>query len=375
MNNVKKITFLFALAVSSVSAQTYFDQDYYASNLNSFNFFNADLAKITQSPSKWQDQQLHFRWNGHLYVGDHISSQISLRNRLFTGYQWKENSNGFKESLVRDPLAFHSISKDGLGLNHQIDRLYIQWEKNRWNFRLGRQRINWGIQNYWNPHDLFNQSNFFDFDYIENPGTDAFRMTHYPKANQSIEIAVNNDIVAGLYRLNIYNYDFQMLTAKYYDDFCLGLGWSGQLQKMGFRGEFSFFQDFKKDLNEFMGSVGFDYNFRNGIYVSGTCLYKSKTNSFNPLGLSQMEMTAKNPMPFEYNFMYQIQHALYPLVQVGGVLIHDKNLDFVFINPQITFSIKESIDLMISSQNTWSEIMGETENTQQTVFTRLQWNF
>jgi len=69
------------------------------------------------------------------------------------------------------------------------------------------------------------------------------------------------------------------------------------------------------------------------------------------------------------------KHAVYPLIQVGGTLIHDKNLDFVFINPQFTFSIYEAMDLMISSQNAWSKIMGKTDKTQQINFTRLQGNF
>ena len=376
MKYVKKITFVFVLAVSSLSAQTFFDHDYYASNLNSFSFFNPDLAKLTQSPTEWQDQQLHFRWNGYLYFGDDISSQVSVRSRLFSGHQWKENPNGFRELLTNDGLAFNSVSKDGVGVNHQIDRLYIQWEKKDWNVRLGRQRINWGIQNYWNPHDLFNQTNFFDFDYIENPGTDAIRITYYPQANQSVEVAIDKNIIASLYKINRFDYDFQFLTAKYFREFCLGFGWAGQLKNMGFKGEFSYFQDDKKrEINEFIGSISLDYNFRNGVYLSWTCLYKNNTLPFNPLELYQMETSAKNPIPFEYNFMYQAQYNVFPLVQVGGALIHDKNLDFVFINPQITFSIYESIDFMVSSQNNWSRISNETKETQQTIFTRLQWNF
>lgn len=374
MRNVKRILFIFSLAVTSLSAQTYFDQDYYVSNLNSFSFFNPDLAKFTQTPTEWEDQQIHLRWNGYLYFGDYVSSQISFRNRLFTGYQWKENPSGFRENLTKDILAFNSISEYEFGVNHQIDRFYLQWEKGLWNVRVGRQRINWGIQNYWNPHDLFNQTNFLDFDYIENPGTDAFRITYYPKANQSMEVAFNKDIIASLYKINRFDYDFQFLVAKYFTDVCLGFGWAGQLKNMGFKGEFSYFQNHNRTHNNFIGSVSVDYNFRNGIYLSGTCLYKNKTLPFNPLELYQTEISAKNPMPFEYNFMYQAQYAVFPLVQLGGALIHNKNLDFIFINPQITFSIYESIDLMVSSQNAWGKIGNRNDKTQQTIFTRLQWN-
>ena len=206
MKDVKIIVLLFFLALSSLQAQTSFEQDYYASNLNSFNFFNQDLASLAQLPSQWNDQQIHFRWNAHLYHKDYLTAKISIRNRVFTGYQWQENLFGFREALDVGQLDLISISKDNFGIHHQIDRLYAQWEEESLNVRIGRQRINWGIQNYWNSHDLFNQSNFFDFDYIEKPGADAVRAQYYTKRYHSVEIALNENIQAGLYKFNKFNY-------------------------------------------------------------------------------------------------------------------------------------------------------------------------
>jgi len=375
MKDVKKILLLFFLAISSLQAQTGFEQDYYASNLNSFNFFNHDLASLTQLPNQWNDQQIHFRWNGHLYYGNHFNTQISLRNRLFTGYQWQKNLFGFKDALDVDKLDFTSIRKDKVGLHHQIDRLYAQWEKGNWNVRVGRQRINWGIQNYWNSHDLFNQTNFFDFDYVEKPGTDAIRIQYYSKQYNSIEIALNKNILAGLYKFNLQNYDFQILLTKYYNDYTLGLGWAGQIKDAGFKGEFAYFSNTKNEANSFVGSVSLDYNFKNGIYITAGCLYKNQAENFNPIHFYGMEISAKNPMPFEYSFLYQINYPIHPLVQIGTSIIHDGDLNFIFINPQITYSISESVDLMISSQNMWMKITEELEGINQIVFTRLQWNF
>jgi len=375
MKDVKKILLLFFLAISSLQAQTSFEQDYYASNLNSFNFFDHDLASLTQLPNQWNDQQIHFRWNGHLYYGNHFNAQISLRNRLFTGYQWQKNLFGFKDALDSNKLDFTSIQKDKVGLHHQIDRLYAQWEKGSWNVRVGRQRINWGIQNYWNSHDLFNQTNFFDFDYIEKPGADAIRVQYYSKQYNSIEIALNKNIQAGLYKFNLQNYDFQILLAKYYDDYTLGLGWAGQIKNAGFKGEFAHFSNTKNEERSFVGSMSLDYNFKNGIYITAGCLYRSQAEDFNPIGIYTMKISAKNPMPFEYSFLYQINYPIHPLVQIGTSIIHDGDLNFVFVNPQITFSVSESVDLMMSSQNMWMKITEKLEDINQTIFTRLQWNF
>ena len=63
------------------------------------------------------------------------------------------------------------------------------------NFRQGsdRQRINWGQTLVWNPNDIFNAYSYFDFDYIERPGSDAIRLQYYPDYSSAIEMAVKAD--------------------------------------------------------------------------------------------------------------------------------------------------------------------------------------
>ncbi len=82
---------------------------------------------------------------------------------------------------------------------------------------LGRQRINWGQTFVWNPNDIFNAYSYFDFDYIERPGSDAVRLQYFPSSSSVAEFAVKvddeNDITAaGLYRFNKWGYDIQFLA-------------------------------------------------------------------------------------------------------------------------------------------------------------------
>jgi len=375
MTNVKTLLILSLFAINGLFAQTQFEQDAYLSNLNSFQFFNKEIASFIQIPDQWNDQQFHLRWNTHLYHGEHWSAKMSLRNRIFTGYSWEENLFGFRDALEVDVLDLTAINEEKVGMQHQIDRLYVQWEKGNWNVRLGRQRINWGIQNYWNSHDLFNQINFFDFDYIERPGSDALRIQYYGKGNTSTEFAVNENIQAGLYKFNAWNYDFQTLLAKYYNDYVLGFGWAGQIKEAGFKGEFAYFINSESQLKELVGSIGMDYSLQNGMYFSSGCLYRSQADDFNPFALINQDISAKNPMPFAYNFLHQINYPIHPLVLVGMSLIHNEELDFIFINPMLTYSVSESIDLMISSQNMWMWSDDTYEDLTQTIFTRLQLTF
>ena len=171
------------------------------------------------------------------------------------------------------------------------------------------------------------------------------------------------------------NYDFQTLLAKYYNDYVLGLGWAGQIKEAGFKGEFAYFINNESQVKELVGSIGMDYSLQNGMYFSSGCLYRSQADDFNPFALINQDISAKNPMPFAYNFLHQINYPIHPLVLVGMSLIHNEELDFIFINPMLTYSVSESIDLMISSQNMWMWSNDTYEDLSQTVFTRLQWTF
>lgn len=119
-----------------------------------------------------------------------------------------------------------------------IDRMLLQYTTNNWDIKIGRQRINWGINNIWNPNDIFNAYNFLDFDYEERPVNDALRIQHYLKNNSTLELAykpsknITEHIAAALYKFNKKKntYDWQLLTGIYKTDVVIGGGWAGTLK-------------------------------------------------------------------------------------------------------------------------------------------------
>ena len=102
---------------------------------------------------------------------------------------------------------------------------------------LGRQRINWGVNLAFNPNDLFNAYSLVDFDYQERPGADAVRFQYYTNELSSFETAIqfgkslDSSVIAGLWKINKWEYDFQFLIANFYSDFVLGTAWAGNLKK------------------------------------------------------------------------------------------------------------------------------------------------
>ncbi len=127
-------------------------------------------------------------------------------------------------------------------LYSNIDRLNFDITHKNLQVTLGRQRINWGINMVWTPNDIFNTYNYFNFDYVERPGCDAVRVQYYTGMTSSAELAFkldknDNITMAGLYKFNHWNYDWQVLGGVMKDDIVLGLGWSGQIESAGFNGE------------------------------------------------------------------------------------------------------------------------------------------
>ena len=85
-------------------------------------------------------------------------------------------------------LSWNILNEQSFFLNTTIDRLWVDLNYGKFQARIGRQRINWGQTLVWNPNDIFNAYSFFDFDYIERPGSDAVRLQYYPGSSSALKL-------------------------------------------------------------------------------------------------------------------------------------------------------------------------------------------
>ncbi|MEO0470493.1 MAG: hypothetical protein AAF206_12785, partial [Bacteroidota bacterium] len=176
---------------------------------------------------------VHNRLNFRYYPSDKWTLALETRNRLFFGEQSRDPSfadqidqyNGLVDLSVR------WAENNGFLLHSVIDRAYVKYAHEKWDIRVGRQRINWGINLAWNPNDLFNAYNFFDFDYEERPGNDAIRVQYFPGPLSNIDVAFapsdtfSQSIGALRYGFNLKGYDLQVLTGYFQGDLSFGGGW------------------------------------------------------------------------------------------------------------------------------------------------------
>lgn len=355
----------------------------YVKELASFNFSDDSLVV---------DNLIHNRLNFKWYPNDNLDIKLEIRNRLFSGETVKSLPNyGQFVDVNNDYLDLSVMSEGESWVAHSmIDRAYIEWHKNDWEVRVGRQRVNWGVNVVWNPNDIFNVYSFTDFDYEERPGSDAIKIKKYTGVASSLEIASNvaatfdEMVMAGMWNWNKKSYDYQVLLGKAGEDLVVGIGWAGNIKNAGFKGEFTYFNPYADEsINEsaLVGSMAFDYSFESSLYLNGSLLFNS-AGSNDPSLLeslqlfSQDRLTVRNLSAFKYSVFTQASYPFTPLVSGGvAVIMNPGERNAMFINPSVSVSLRKNLDINLVSQLYYDKFSGPYEAQAKVIFVRLKWSF
>ncbi len=368
--------------------QTNWELNGYISNMQSATFDSIGANWIN-------DNIIHNRLNFKWYPIQELTFSLDLRSRIFTGESLKYTP-GYDEIIRKNngliDLSVNLINEKSILMNSYVDRIFLSFEKGNLQATIGRQRINWGRSFAWNPNDIFNTYSFFDFDYEEKPGTDAFRILYYSGMTSSFDIAVsaNKDkkITAGaLYKFNLHDYDFQFLSGIINEqDYTVGFGWEGGLKSIGFRGELSYLIP-KENMADTSGllitSVSFDYSFANSVGISFEFLYNQQMetggiSSFadyysNSLSIKKLSFT-------EYNFFARISYPLTPLLNVTFSAMFYPEVKGYFIGPSLEYSFKDNLYFSVFAQHFSAILLNKKTNNEERTnlnlfFLRLKYNF
>lgn len=336
----------------------------------------------------FQDQLWHNRLNLELGIGTKWSAEVGLRSRLFYGdvVRISPDYGDRVDDAGTDwvDLSVNWVDRPQWVLNSTLDRFYVQYSGGSWDLRLGRQRINWGVTNFWNPNDVFNQYLFTDFDYEERPGRDALRFTYYTGTSGSVELAmtaaehIDEWDAAVLVKWNLWNYDFQLLGGVHRGATVLGGAWAGAIGQAGLKGEWSLFSDWDEPSKlDGVLSVEADYAFVNGWYVSAGGLYQStgQTNgSFSLLG--DFQPSARFLYPFRWTIFALARYPVTPLSNVGlAVLYSPVRSHALFLNPSWSYSVAQNWDLDLVVQTVFSSDDTGFDADLAAGFLRLKWSF
>ncbi len=379
-----------------------------------FRGYLKNMSTFSWSPligdTLWYDNLTHNRLNVAWYPTSNISVFVEMRNQLFTGANVRnvpnygelvDNNNDYFD------LSWNAINTENVVLNMMFDRMFVQWVQNDWEVKLGRQRINWGVNLAWNPNDWFNAYSFFDFDYEERPGSDALRVTYYTGVASSIEVAskiadsFDQYVVASMYKMNINNYDLQFLGGLAQGDLSFGSGWAGNLGLASIKGELTYFVPViettanmnvnpvngeiipgsKRYNSMFLGAISLDYSFPNSLYLNGSVMYNSigsyDANIFGA-ALSQqlMRFTVRDLSPFPWSAFVSGNYQFTPLLYGGASVMYYPGTNNFFINPLLTYSIVQNLDLDLVGQIFFGDNQNDSYDAiSKALFARIKWSF
>lgn len=370
------VAFYFMPWARSQTGESKINLDGYVSNTLSYTNIPKNygfLLNLDPSKSYWiSNHYLQNRLNLFVYPLKNMKGSVQLRNRVFYG-EYIQDISGYASQLEQDngwvDLSKNVIDEDKYVLNMAIDRLWLQYTLGKFDFKAGRQRINWSQTFAFNPNDIFNTYSFFEVDYPERPGTDALRISYYPTFSSTAEVALSVDsanrvTAAGLYRFNKWNYDIQVLAGMLSEnDYVLGMGWSGSIKGAGFRGEATYFHpknNVKDTTGVFLTSISFDYMFNNSLYLQLEALYNQieDEESVKFFQILRRPLTPKSLSFTEYSLLANGSYPITPLWNTSLSLIYYPKMNAVFIGPSVDYSASNNLTLSLI----WQTFYGEFPN-------------
>lgn len=330
---------------------------------------------------------LHNRLNFKAYAGSRFTFTLEARNRFVTGDMVKLDPayiTGLSADQGWADLSWNISEGSSYVLNMMVDRAYIDFTAGNLQLRAGRQRINWSQALIWNPNDIFNTYSFFDFDYVERPGSDALRLTWSTGPASSVEAAVKSDshgriTAAALGRFTLLNTDLQFLAGVTDDDyFTAGTGWSGAIGSFSVRGEATLFTPLdgtEGEKSNFIATLGIDRAFSDKVTALAQVMYSN-----NPADLDGFTdlygggLTARQLAFSEFSAAAQVAYTPVPLVSVSVSAIWFPDLDGFYAGPSVDISLAENVDLTVLWQH-FNSTFGEEETRINLAFMRIRYSF
>ncbi|MDR1859805.1 MAG: hypothetical protein LBR06_02635 [Bacteroidales bacterium] len=309
--------------------------------------------------TEWYWENLiHNRLNFGWQMNDVWRIDAGMRNRLVAGSSYlvqPEEMSFDKGRIDASWNLFNTAGRIPSLLNVAVDRFYLTFEKERWKLQLGRQRINWGQTFVWNPNDIFNAYSFFDFDYPERPGADAFRGTFFNSETAYTEFAValnhyGKATAALMHHNNIYNTDIQVLAGLIEEtDIVVGGAMTSDFNGLNLRIEASVFQPYssREDSAATVAvSVGTDYIFPNSLMLQAELLYNNTRQPGNMMSLlNASELSAKRLSVSEWNLFAQASCPVSPRLNAAMSAMYFINIKGLYSGISIDYSLLENLDI------------------------------
>ncbi len=310
----------------------------------------------------WNEYRVQKRLNIRWDPAPNIACHWQMRTRLFAGDRVRQFP-AYAQEITEDyglvDLSWTIIEEDNRILHYIPDRLYAEGDWQDWNIRVGRQRVNWGVNMITNPNDIFNIYSIYDFDYPERPGSDAIRIQRFMGFASRMEVAasparnIEESVAAVLYAFDRRGYDIQLIAGYFRERAAAGAGWAGSMGGTGLKGEAMVFSDIKGQDNgrdtDFIIAAAVDHMFANSLFMVIEGLYNSGGGADDFL-LRAQRLSPDNPSFSKYQVSAQFSYPFHPLLDGAITLIGYPDEDALFISPALTWSVAENLDARLVGQ-------------------------
>ena len=351
----------------------------YIKDLQSLNFLH-DFSNLTTG------NLIHHRLNLKWQPVKNVTAAVEVRNRLFWGEEVAlvpDFSSQLRNRNEAIRLTWNAIDRDRIVLNTTIDRLWLEYARAKWNLRVGRQRVNWGIGTIWNPNDLFNTYNLLDFDYEERPGVDGLKFQYmvgemdYVEASTSFAGENDRIIAAVRYFKNIANYDLQVTAGVYLQQPTVGFGWSGSIKETGFKGELQYFLAKGSEPEQLNAVIEADHVLSKGWYLNVSTFFNNRgaTKAEEVSQISNLEFSPKNLMPTRWNNSFSVSKEFSPLITASATIIYSPPTNLTMLLPTVTYGATENIDITLVWQSFFIEQQSSYEDLAHRCFLRFKWSY
>lgn len=237
-------------------------------------------------------QAMKARLGTDLYWNEmRIGAEYEFRfTALTSGLEGDMPMTGFGSTRSGRPRLWDPdpTSTDGTLLEHDVDRLFLYVPVGPVDLRIGRQVISWGSAWFWKPTDRFSPFSPMDVDPDVKRGVDATRAEIFLGQRTSLDLVAtferheNTDrelwVHGGArFRTTVGRYDLAVSAARFQLSqeplWMAGAEFTGELGKIGFRGEGAFNYLEESGQWDIEAVVGLDYHFPFGLTLAGEGFY------------------------------------------------------------------------------------------------------
>ena len=235
-----------------------------------------------------------------------------------------------------------------------LHRAFLKFESPHSRVTFGKQLIDWGKMRFYSPLDLFNQPLPSDIEADERVGFDALNVELFSDNFSGLNILygpgrTNSQDSYGIkFNKKLGTYDTTLIAAKHLKEKVLGFGFDGYLWNTGLRGEFTYTKTGKERYPR--ASIGIDHTFSSETNVLLEYFYNGAANG-NYSAFSGSILESRKRLSLRKNLVSaSVSRKITPLFKCLLAAIYDINGKSAFVNPELSYNIKENIDAKVGAQ-------------------------